>query len=380
MVPGRPYRPQLEEGPITRQAWARTPLGQVARDDDGAPLLFDLGASASAASRWEMRDVLPAIWLNDRTRADRWRPQRDLLSSDRFAAEFVVEVEDDGRASLRFGDGILGAQPAAKMEATYRVGNGQAGNVGAEAIAHVVTPLSGIRCVRNPLPAKGGAGPEPIDQVRLYAPQAFRTQERAVTEADYAVVTQRHPEVQKAAATRRWTGSWYTMSVTVDRRRGAPVDADFTADLLGFLDRFRLAGYDLEVEAPLFVPLDIVLTVCVAPGHFRSAVKPALLEAFCNHDLPDGGRGFFHPDNFTFGRPVYLSQVIVAAMQVPGVLWVDVDDTPPKPNRFRRWGEESRGERAEGRIHLGRLEIARLDNDPNRPENGKIDFVMQGGL
>ena len=127
------------------------------------------------------------------------------------------------------------------------------------------------------------------------------------------------------------------------------------------------------------MPLDIVLTVCLRPGYHRSTVKQALLETFGTVDLPDGRRGFFHPDNFTFGQPVYLSQVVAAAMQVPGVHWVDADDTPPRPNRFQRWGRLPRGERAAGRIELGRLEIARLDNDPNQPENGRLDFIMRGG-
>ena len=38
------------------------------------------------------------------------------------------------------------------------------------------------------------------------------------------------------------------------------------------------------------------------------------------------------------------------------------------------------GEVAEGRMTLGRLEIARLDNDPSAPENGKLEFIMGGGL
>jgi hypothetical protein len=67
-------------------------------------------------------------------------------------------------------------------------------------------------------------------------------------------------------------------------------------------------------------------------------------------------------------------------MQVPGVRWVDADDTFPKPNRFKRWGQSSHGELAAGQIPLDRLEIARLDNDPNRPENGKIEFFLEGGL
>jgi hypothetical protein len=159
------------------------------------------------------------------------------------------------------------------------------------------------------------------------------------------------------------------------------VDAGFREELTGFLERFRLVGHDLEVDAPRFVPLEIVMTVCVAPGYFASNVKQALLARFSNRDLPDGRRGFFHPDNFTFDQAVFLSRVVSAAMEVPGVQWVDLTDRKKNdgPNRFRRFGEPSRGEFDEGRIDMGRLEIARLDNDPNLPENGKLQFRMEGG-
>ena len=60
-------------------------------------------------------------------------------------------------------------------------------------------------------------------------------------------------------------------------------------------------------------------------------------------------------------------------MKVPGVEWVDT-------LRFQRWGQPPRGELADGRITFGRLEIPQLDNDPNAPENGKIEFIMEGGL
>src|SRR5262249_44370686 len=157
-----------------------------------------------------------------------------------------------------------------------RIGNGSAGNVGAGAISYVgpadaggvLKAVPGIVTVRNPLPAQGGTDPETLDQVRYAAPQAFRTQERAVTAADYAAIAHRFPGVQRAQATLRWTGSWYTMFITVDRVGGAPVDAPFEEALTAFLDTFRLAGYDLEVDAPVYVPLDIAFTVCVLPGYF----------------------------------------------------------------------------------------------------------------
>jgi Baseplate J-like protein len=329
--------------------------------------------AAAAALAADLRAAVPAVVL--RGEGEDWHPQRDLLASDRFAAEFVVEMEEDGQAHLRFGDGVRGRRPATgtRFNASYRIGNGTAGNLGAEALGRVVTAEAGITRVRNPLPAVGGTEPEPLQRVLLDAPQAFRVQERAVTEADYASTAQRHPQVQRAAATRRWTGSWHTMFVTVDRKGSVSVDEQFRAELRAFLEGFRLAGYDLEIDAPRFVPLDLALDVCVTPASLRSEVKQALLEAFGNRDLPDGQRGFFHPDSFTFKQPVYLSQVVAAAMGVPGVQWVS-------PTRFQRWGQEPAGELSAGRITFERLEIARLDNDANTPENGRLDLVMRGGL
>jgi hypothetical protein len=341
-----------------------------------------VGQPAATCLVQDPRQALP--WITLTGDGNQWTPLRDLLSSTRTATNFVVEMENDGGARLRFGDSVLGHAAVDGLQASYRTGNGNAGNVGATRIVNVVgtaaVPLTGIKTVRNPLPAQGGVDGETLDEVRANAPWAFRTQERAVTAADYAAVAQRYPEVKKAQATLRWTGSWYTMFVTVERILGRPVDAVFRATIRSFLEQFRLAGYDLEIEAPIFVPLDIAFTVCVAPGYFLSAVEAALLQTFGTGVLPNGQLGFFNSDNFTFGQPVYLSRIVAAAMQVPGVRWVDTNDVPPNsPNHFRRWGQPSHGETAAGKIVLARLEIARLDNDPSEPENGKIAFIMEGG-
>jgi hypothetical protein len=330
-------------------------------------------SSASAALRRETRAAQPSITLRGEGR--NWHPQPDLLGSDGFRSEFVVEMENDGRAHLRFGDGTLGRQPApgASFSASYRVGNGQIGNVGRDAIGRIVRSGSGIDRVRNPLPAAGGTEPELMEQVRLYAPQAFRVQERAVTEADYAEMARRHPEVQQAVARIRWTGSWYTVFVTIDRKGGLPVDDRFKQTIHAHLDRYRIAGYDLEIAAPLYVPLDLLLAVCVKPGYFRSNVKEALLIALGSRQAADGTRGFFHPDNFTFGQPVYLSQIYAAAMGVAGVASVEL-------LRFQRWGKAANQEIDAGVLALAATEVARLDNDPNFPENGKLEIQPRGGL
>ena len=66
-------------------------------------------------------------------------------------------------------------------------------------------------------------------------------------------------------------------------------------------------------------------------------------------------------------------------MGVHGVLWIDTDDTPPKPHRFGRWGHPPDGELRQGRIPIGPHEVARCLSDPNLPEHGRIDFIVEGG-
>jgi predicted phage baseplate assembly protein len=214
--------------------------------------------------------------------------------------------------------------------------------------------------------------PESIEDVRRNAPEAFRIQERAVTPDDYAAMAERHPEVQKAAGTLRWTGSWYTVFVTIDRKGGLDVDAGFEADVRRHLEKYRMAGHDLVVDGPRYVSLEVELAVCVRPDYFRSDVKAALLDLFSNRQLAAGRCGLFHADNFTFGQPVFLSPLYAAAQAVPGVAWVKV-------TKFQRQGMPSVAALESGRLLLDRLEIARLDNDPNFPERGVLRLCLEGG-
>lgn len=352
------YRPVLKDQPLTH----------------AAP--FDPTASAVSAMSWDIQTAMPAIALASLLNADTatWLPKRDLLNSGPSANEFVVETDTDGSAYLRFGDDQLGKRPDAdtRFTATYRVGNGVAGNVGAESLAHIVTGLNAVALVRNPLPAQGGVEPETIEDVRQRAPAAFRTQERAVTEADYAAVAERDPRVQRAAATFRWTGSWHTVFLTVDRLGGLPVDDAFESGIRQFVERYRMAGYDLEVDGPRFVSLEIEMHVCAQPDYFRSDVQAALLEIFSNQILPDGRRGVFHPDNFTFGQPVYLSPLYAAAQDVAGVASVQI-------TVFQRQGQDDSTPLRDGFLPMGRLEIARCDNDPNFAERGVFRLTVGGG-
>ncbi|MCC7362767.1 MAG: putative baseplate assembly protein [Dehalococcoidia bacterium] len=362
-VPPR-FRPLLAEGPLTH-ASPGDPAAALHAAGLAGPHIATARPAATLAGTAPGGSELP------------WEVVRDLLSSRPGDRDFVVETDDRGRAALRFGDDTNGRRPdeGTHFAATYRVGNGPAGNVGADAIAHVVAApavASAIAGVRNPLAAAGGTAPETIEQVRQAAPVAFRTQQRAVTRADYAEKAGLHPEVQQAAAALRWTGSWRTMFVTADRRQGLDVDAGFETALRGHLEPFRMAGQDLEVDAPRPAALELVMGVCVAPGYFRAAVQRELLRVFSRHRLADGRLGIFHPDNFSFGQPVYLARIYAAAQAVAGVESVEV-------LKLRRRGRPGPNVPPDGKLTFSRIEIPRLDNDRNFPERGTLELIMKGG-
>jgi hypothetical protein len=354
------FRPQLDEAPLTQAA------------------TVDLAGTATSVFVWEKEDVSPAIRLGDDD-GDLWSPKGDLLSSESFALEFVAETDNYGGTTIRFGDDENGMRPGEGTEfyAIYRVGNGTTGNIGAESITHLAGGTlfgeeSLIDLVTNPMSASGGADPETLDEVRQYAPQAFRVQKRAVTPEDYATMTEKHPEVQRAAATLRWTGSWHTIFLTVDRLDGSAIDETFEEELREFLEPYRMAGQDLEIDGPEYVSLEIEMMVCVDSDYFRSDVLAALEDVFSSDTRADGSLGFFHPDNFTFGQSIYVSQLYAVAQNVAGVRYVEVVT-------FQRLDEPSTSGLDEGVLTMGRLEIARLDNDPNFRDHGILTFTMRGG-
>jgi predicted phage baseplate assembly protein len=332
-------------------------------------------------------ELVKALDANLRALMESWTPVSDLLDSSADDANFVAEMDDFGIANLRFGDGSEGRAVDVGMSflATYRAGNGRAGLVGPEKVAQVLF-RSGtndvITSVRNPLPARGAVDPEPVAEVKMYAPTAFRTAlERAVTAGDYATLAQylrypqRNPHVQSAAANLRWNGSWYEADVAVDAFGTPELKPALEKSISGNLHSIRRMGHDLRVTAADFVPLRLELDLCVKSDYLRAHVVSAVRDALSNRVLPEGRLGFFHPDNLTFGQAVFVSRIVGAVMAVDGVAEVEV----VRLDRLA-WELNHNPDLDKGLLKLGPTEVARLDNDPASPENGLLSFhSVRGG-
>lgn len=382
-LPVRPrYNPVVEASPVTHsQADTLDPESVAVAELDGS-------VSAASLTRQEIRQAKPQILLfeieknqsgtgDDWITAGRWEARRDLLlDSQDNSQHFVAEVDEAGECRIRFGDDINGKLPNAgsRFLAQFRTGNGSAGNVGAGAIRHLVTQQNiSILSVSNPLPASGGSDPETLEEVKQYAPEAFRTQERAVTREDYEFFARKcGPDVQRATAAYRWTGSWHTAFVSADRFGDKPVNEEFERALRGCLEKYRMAGMDLEVDAPIQVGLQVDMEVCIGRDYSQSEIRSALLRLFSNRSLGGGKRGIFHPDNFTFGQPLYLSTLYATAQSVEGV-------TSVKITVFRRLGNTEVSGLKDGVLTFNRKEIPRLDNNPNYRDRGVFNLTIKGG-
>ncbi len=360
---------------VTAQTSAASTLITVESfDDEPSPSL-----SAYDLMNFDASNAVPVISLSGTIdgKSLAWSAAPDLLADGPDDRQFVAEIDTDGTAYLRFGDGTNGKMPVegTVFTAKYRIGNGTAGNVGANSLLNISAgPLADSMIVNctNPLPAAGGIDPETSAQIQRRAPQAFMTQERAITMQDYVNMAEMNPQIEDAAAMARWTGSWYTVFITAEPLNNGPLTKPVLRSLYKRANAYRLAGQDVYIKPPQYVSLDIQLVVCVDPEFFQSDVETALLQALGSGTMPDGTPAFFAPQNFELGAAVYLSPIYAAARAVAGVQTVQAKVFEPQ-------GQNTKLYLRQGYIPMGAFQVGRMDNDPSMPDHGQLTLHMQGG-
>jgi hypothetical protein len=335
--------------------------------------------SAYDLMNFDAGEAVPVIGLNgvfDGVTTT-WTVAPDLLGDGPDDTQFVMEVDTDGTAYLRFGDGANGKQPETNtaFTASYRIGNGTSGNVGANSLLQIAAGVvadSMISACTNPLPAAGGIDPETNAQICRRAPRAFMTQERAITMQDYVNVTEQNPQIEDAAAVARWTGSWYTIFITAEPLRNGNLTKPVLRSLYKTVNSYRLAGQDIYIEPPQYVSLMLVLAICVDPDYFIIDVQKALLQALGSGTLPNGQPAYFAPQNFELGQAVYLSPIYQAARAVPGVQTVQAGVFEPQGQNTQQYLQQ-------GYIPMNAFQVARMANDPSLPDHGQLTLCMHGG-
>jgi hypothetical protein len=323
---------------------------------------------------------------------DPWDEVPSLIhsdDSDENGDHFVVETDEERLSTIRFGNGRNGKElpENAEVHCTYQVGNGLDGNVGLDRLIHfdpaassflklqagVLAPtVDGtiIRC-GNPFDVTNGRAQEPAAAIIRRAPEAYRVRQlRAITLQDYVNRAEELPGVSRAAARYAWTGSWRTVQITIDPVGTTVLTEAARTAIARTLDAVRLIGEDLEIRPPRFVPLEIHVALCAGVDYWPEDLKSILEQEFSDGWTPDGRRGFFHPDLWTFGQQLKASQIVGRVLAVEGVEHVITVS-------MRRWnGPATMSDEV---TTVAYNEILQVLNDPDHQEKGFIDFDVQGG-
>jgi hypothetical protein len=223
----------------------------------------------------------------------------------------------------------------------------------------------------NPFDVVDARDPEPAALVIRRVPEAYRARQlRAVTLADYLRRAEELPRVSRAAARYAWTGSWRTVRITIDPVGTNVLDDTLRRQVADYLEAVRLIGEDLEIRPPRFVPLRIDVALCIDDAYWPEDVRPFIEQEFSSGYTADGRRGFFHPDEWTFGQELHASQITGRLHAVEGIEHVI-------SVRMKRWDDVTAG--TESIVGLRPNEIIEVLSDPDHMELGTIVFDLRGG-
>jgi hypothetical protein len=226
---------------------------------------------------------------------------------------------------------------------TYRyVATGAAGNVGADSIITLRTPVAGVTSVTNLFSAYGGSDAEPVAETMRRAPQLLRNRDRAVTADDYqSLALQASSELASACCLpptdAYGSGAWGTATYgQLDRSAGnvnvivvPAIGPDVSATpfptielilaVTSYLDSRRDVTASLNVTGPRYLPVNV--TVAASPWQSAQASglisSPSDLQGYIESQLSL----YLHPvvggldgNGWQVGQHVYIADLYKAIM------------------------------------------------------------------
>jgi hypothetical protein len=274
------------------------------------------------------------VYVND----VQWREAETLAGLNRTERRFITKTDDDGKTSVIFGDGQGGARLPTGFEnirAVYRNGMGRSGNVPAGQISILQSKPLGVKAVKNPLRASGGADKESRDTARKNAPLAVKALDRLISTRDYADFSRTFAGIGKSVAARLTNGRRELVHVTIAGAEDIPIDetSDLFRNLRKALREFGDPNQPVSVQVRelkfIVLSMNIRILLEYEWEPVVKSVRSKLLDVFSF-------------ERRELGQGVVLSEVIAAIQSVRGVAYVDVDAFGSIPEKKTDLDDENR--------------------------------------
>jgi len=254
----------------------------------------------------------------------------NFLDSTSTDKHFIVVVDQQDQAEIRFGNGVNGAIPQGTITILYKIGGGERGNVAAGSITIVEGTYLDVLSnpvtvtVGNSTAASGGADRQGIESIRQLAPASLRVLNRTVAREDYEINSLLLPEVSRSLMLTS------NEDATIEENQGilyiVPTGGGLPSSGLKstVLEQVTVTfpntlTFVVFVQDPVYLPIDVAATVFLAQGRSTTAVRVEIETALGEYFSLDNVDGTLNT-NIDFGFN-YKDNAGLPSGEVP---WSDI--------------------------------------------------------
>lgn len=226
----------------------------------------------------------------------------NFLNSTATDKHFTIAVDQNDRATIRFGNAVNGSIPQGSITVSYKTGGGEAGNVEVGTITVIDGNFTDVLAnpvtvtVTNVAKASGGADRQTIEQIRQLAPESLRVLNRTVAREDYEINAKLLAGVTRALMTTSnedgTIGENAGILYIIPVGGGVPSTALKDQVLTQVTDTFpNTLTFVVTVQDPVYLTVNVQASVFLQQGYVESQVRATIednLEAYFALNNTDG--------------------------------------------------------------------------------------------
>ncbi len=248
-----------------------------------------------------------AILVNEGDGFTPWARVDTFLDSTPTSLHYKLEMTENDEAIVIFGNGISGKIPnpfISGILATYRVGGGEIGNVAANKLTLLDSPIENVAGTFNPdIPYEKGLNKETLESIKNSVPNSFRTRWACLTIEDYAArVKEIFPQVLLSGAEVNSTDV-DTVNVYITLQNNVPVTEELRVEIMDMFDARKLIGTSVNLvpaNSSTFIPITFSANIIVKDRYSQNATKEEIKTMFAS---------LFELGSYDYGEECALSDL-----------------------------------------------------------------------
>jgi uncharacterized phage protein gp47/JayE len=275
---------------------------------------LSLGASDGTASQvFEVPTNVAGFSCVALVSAVAWANVETLAYSGTTSQDFLQTVNEQKKVIIKFGDGVNGTIPplAAAITLNYDATDGATGNVAANSLVSIITPIvvpAGFTLsVTNPSRAAGGTDVESLDSLKKHIPLLIRTQNRAVTRQDYIDIGNLHPQVDQTSI---FFQCGKTVDVYIVPTGGGIASLALAATVQAWYETRRMVTTRIRVFPAGEIRMQLAFVLRVLPNFVRANVEAEVVNNLLT---------FFSTENQVIGGTLHISDLYQVIDNTTGV-------------------------------------------------------------